>query len=133
MWTLLQYNSKDNNSVNIICQHNALENWTIGAEVLMNNERFCKAEQNNTACEMRQEGKQFNFTLKITAEQRRLPFNCLVYKSGPLPIQLRTGEEMMLFPGEKYGPCLENILCWLYYLAFTTQRIYVICDAKKFK
>ncbi|XP_053483891.1 uncharacterized protein si:ch211-67e16.3 isoform X2 [Ictalurus furcatus] len=111
VWTLLQYNSKDNNSVNIICQHNALESWTMGAEVLMNNKNFCNTEQNNTACEGRQEGKQFNFTLKITAEQRRLPFNCMVYKSGPLPVQVRKGEEMMLFPGCDIPPPIPTDSC----------------------
>ncbi|KAF4087102.1 hypothetical protein AMELA_G00091830 [Ameiurus melas] len=110
VWTLLQYNRKDN-SVNIICQHNALESWIMGADVVTNNTKFCNTEQNNTACEGRQEGKQFNFTLRITAEQGRLPFQCMVYRSKPLPIQVRTGEDIMLFPGYDIPPPIPTNSC----------------------
>ncbi|XP_046701406.1 uncharacterized protein si:ch211-67e16.3 isoform X2 [Silurus meridionalis] len=95
-WTLLQYNSKDNNLVNVICQHDAPINWTVGATVLINDQNVCKTDKNNIDCSRRASGNQFNFTLKITDGQKKL--QCMVYRNYPLPIQVRNGEEIM-FPG----------------------------------
>ncbi|MCI4378594.1 hypothetical protein PGIGA_G00217680 [Pangasianodon gigas] len=111
VWTLLQYSWKDINSVNIICQHNALERWTVGASVLINGKKVCNTDKNSTVCEGRKEGNQFNFTLKITAEEKGLPYNCMVYRSTPLPVQVRTGEEIKLLPGCDILPPIPTNSC----------------------
>ncbi|XP_027019892.1 uncharacterized protein si:ch211-67e16.3 isoform X2 [Tachysurus fulvidraco] len=99
VWTLLQNNFNDSNSVNIICQHNVREDWTIKADVFINGQKVCVNDKNNTVCEGIKQGNQFNFTLRMTAEQKGLPCHCRVYRSAPLPIQLREGEKIRLVPG----------------------------------
>ncbi|XP_060732716.1 uncharacterized protein si:ch211-67e16.3 isoform X2 [Tachysurus vachellii] len=108
VWTLLQNNFNDNNTVNIICQHNALEDWTIHADVLINDQKVCVNDQNNTACEGIKQGNQFNFTLRMTAEQKGLPCHCMVYRTSPLPIQLRKGEKIRLVPGCDCPPLIPT-------------------------
>lgn len=110
--TLLQNSFPDNSTVNVICQHNGQESWTIQARVLIDDKRVCGTDQIYTTCEVNKKGNQFNFTLKMTAEQIGHPCHCSVYRSSPPPVLEREGEKLLLFPGENHKPCLEN--GWLY-------------------
>lgn len=110
VWTLLQYNYKDNSSVNIICQPDVQMDWKMGARLFINDEDVCHSDKNNTICEERKQGNQFIFTLKITAKNTRLVYQCEVYKRTPLPIVKRRGEKAELLTGEKYKSCFLNEL-----------------------
>ncbi|XP_060786145.1 uncharacterized protein si:ch211-67e16.3 isoform X2 [Neoarius graeffei] len=113
--TLLQYNFTDN-SVNIICQHNAPEAWIMEANLLINGENVCKTDKSNTACEQRKEGNQIIFPVKITAEHK---YSCLVYRSSPMPLQTRNGKEITFSPGceipsptpTNSSDCAESNVC----------------------
>ncbi|XP_053352864.1 uncharacterized protein si:ch211-67e16.3 isoform X1 [Clarias gariepinus] len=96
VWTLLQYNFKDNSSVNIICQPDVQTDWKMGARLFINDEDVCHSDKNNTICEERKQGNQFIFTLKITAKNTRLVYQCEIYKRTPLPIVKRRGEKAEL-------------------------------------
>ncbi|XP_058247085.1 uncharacterized protein si:ch211-67e16.3 isoform X2 [Hemibagrus wyckioides] len=104
VWTLLQNDYNDNSSVNVICKYIAPEDWTISAELYINNERKCSNDESTAVCSGRKEGNQFNFTLKITAEQNGFPCHCMVYRSTPIPVQVRVGRKVMLLPGCSIPP-----------------------------
>lgn len=84
----------------------------MGAKLLIDGMDVCQTDPNNTACNGKAEGNRFNFTMNVTAENKR--YRCHVHKRDPLPVLTREGEDIGLLPGEKDEPCLQNKLCQLY-------------------
>ncbi|XP_066497429.1 uncharacterized protein si:ch211-67e16.3 [Hoplias malabaricus] len=98
--TFLQYESLKKGSVSIICHHNGMSNWTMGAKLLNGMDAYCEtgSESKRTGCKWSVEGNHIKFTLENVTSEQNHRYKCEVYRRNPLPVLVEQGEIITLFP-----------------------------------